>query len=288
MMDALRISRLRVGTGLLLLLGAAFVCGICPAEAQVTDYVIGPRDVLTVTVWDQVDLSGKYTVEADGSFSFPLIGRVKAAGLTLKQFEADLKKRLLDGQFFKDPQVSVAVDQYVSQRVYVVGEVRQPGPQPLTGDMTLIEALARAGSTLPSAGAEILIVHSAAGEAVAKATLPMQPGAGDPVRIDLRELQEKGLAKNVPLRDGDTIYVPRAETIYVFGQVKNPGAYSLQTKDTTILQALSLAGGVTDRGAANRIRIARIVNGKKVEIKVKALTEIVRPGDTIIVPERFF
>lgn len=270
------------------LVAVLLFAAVWAASAQITDYVIGPRDVLTVTVWDQADLSGKYTVEADGSFSFPLVGRVKPAGLTLKQFEADLKKRLLDGQFFKDPQVTVAVDQYVSQRVYVVGEVRTPGPQPLTGDMTLIEALSKAGSTLPSAGAEILIVHSAAGQAVAKATLPMQAGAGDSVRIDLRELQEKGLAKNVALRDGDTIFVPRAETIYVFGQVKNPGAYSLQTKDTSVLQALSLAGGVTDRGAQNRIRIQRIVNGKQVAVKVKALTDLVKPLDTIIVPERFF
>jgi polysaccharide export outer membrane protein len=89
------------------------------------------------------------------------------------------------------------------------------------------------------------------------------------------------------LRDGDTIFVPRAETIYVFGQVKNPGAYVLQSKDTTVLQALSLAGGVTDRGATNRIKIMRVVDGKMKEIKVK-LTDIVRPGDTVVVRERFF
>jgi polysaccharide export outer membrane protein len=105
--------------------------------------------------------------------------------------------------------------------------------------------------------------------------------------VDLKQLQEGGRAQNVALRDGDTIFVPRAETIYVFGQVKNPGAYALQSKDTTVLQALSLAGGVTDRGATNRIRIMRVVNGKMNQIKVK-LTDTVRPGDTVVVPERFF
>ena len=94
------------------------------------------------------------------------------------------------------------------------------------------------------------------------------------------------MARNIELRDGDTIFVPRAETAYVFGQVKNPGAYAVQ-KDTTVLQALSLAGGVTENGAMNRVRIVRIVAGGKKEIKV-GLTDTVKPGDTIIVPERYF
>ena len=83
------------------------------------------------------------------------------------------------------------------------------------------------------------------------------------------------------------IFVPRAESIYVFGQVKAPGAYPLQGKNTTVLQALSLAGGVTDRGSTSRIQIVRIVDGVKKEIKAK-LTDVVRPGDTIVVRERFF
>ena len=92
---------------------------------------------------------------------------------------------------------------------------------------------------------------------------------------------------NTVLHDGDTIIVSRAETVYVFGQVKNPGAYALQQKSTSVLQALSLGGGVTDRGSTSRVRIVRIVNGEKKEIKVK-LTDVVQPGDTVIVGERFF
>jgi polysaccharide export outer membrane protein len=255
------------------------------AQQKAADYVIGAQDVLAITVWDQADLSGKFTVEADGSFSFPLIGRVKAAGLTLRDFEAELKKRLADG-YFKNPQVSVAVEEYRSQRIFVVGEVRTPGTYALTGDMTLIEAIARAGSATPTASGEVIIVHPPKGEA-AGPILPNQRADAEITRVDLKQLQEGGRAQNVALRDGDTIFVPRAETIYVFGQVKNPGAYALQSKDTTVLQALSLAGGVTDRGATSRIKIMRVVNGKMNEIKVK-LTDIVRPGDTVVVPERFF
>jgi len=257
------------------------------ADATRGEYIIGSQDVLTITVWDSPDLSGKFTVETDGSFTFPLIGRVKASGLTLRQFEAELKNKLADG-YFKNPQVSVAVETYRSQRIFIVGEVRNPGAYQLTGDMTLIEAIARAGSTTPSASLEATVVRAPEGKKTDGPTLPGQKeAAASTFKVNLRDLQSGVLSQNLALRDGDTIYVPRAESIYVFGQVRTPGAYALQTADTTVLQALALAGGVTDRGATNRIKIVRVVAGAKVEIKAK-LGDPVLPGDTIIVPEKYF
>jgi len=255
------------------------------ASAQTTaDYVIGDQDVLSIQVFDQPDLGGKYTVETDGTFTFPLIGRIKAGALTLRGFERELKERLADG-YFRNPQVTVAVEQYRSQRVFVMGEVRQPGPVPLTGGMTLIEALARAGSTLPTSSGEVSIVragqNSGGGPAV-----PGQDSATEVFRASIGELQSGSLSQNIELRDGDTIFAPRAELVYVFGEVRNPGGYAVQ-KNTTVLQALSLAGGVTEHGAMNRIQVMRIVKGAKVELRVK-LTDLVRPEDTIIVPQRYF
>ena len=253
------------------------------AAQSAGDYQIGPQDVLTIQVFDQADLGGKYTVETDGTFSFPLIGRVKAAGMTLRAFEVDLKAKLADG-YFRNPQVTVGVEQYRSQRVFVMGEVRAPGPVPLTGGMTLIEALSRAGSTQPTASGEVAVVRAPQG---AKGpVMPDQDSGTEVFRASIRALESGSLSQNIELRDGDTIFVPRAETAYVFGQVKNPGGYALQ-KDTTVLQALSLAGGVTENGAMNRVRIVRIVAGIKKEVKVN-LTDTVKPGDTIIVPERYF
>ncbi len=248
-----------------------------------SDYVIGPQDVVTIQVYDQADLGGKYSVEADGTFSFPLIGRVKAGGQTLRALEQDLKAKLADG-YFRNPQVTVAIEQYRSQRVFVMGEVRQPGPVPLTGGMTLIEALARAGSTTSTASGEVAIVRSQ-GDARGP-VLPDQNGGSDVFRASIKELEGGALSQNLELRDGDTVFVPAAETIYVFGQVRTPGAYGVQA-NMTVLQALSLAGGVTEHGATGRIRVVRAENGTKKEIKVK-LTDVVRPGDTVIVPERFF
>jgi polysaccharide biosynthesis/export protein len=252
-------------------------------QAPVTNYVIGPEDVITITSFDQDDMSGKYQVDADGTFSFPLIGRVNAGGKTLRELQAELVKRLKDG-FFKDPQIGLAVEQYRSQKVHIVGEVRTPGTYSLTGDMNLMEALARAGSATQSASGEILIVRAK----TANANGPVLPDGEDVdvTTIELKALQSGRLAQNFALRDGDTIVVPRAESVYVFGQVRTPGAYPIQ-KDTTVLQALSLAGGVTDRGATGRIKIVRMIDGKRVELKAK-LDDIVRPLDTIMVPERFF
>ena len=251
----------------------------------VTDYVVGPQDVLTITSYDQADLSGKFTIEADGSFTYPLIGRFQAGGLTLRHVEDGLKKRLKDEGYFRNPQVTVSVETYKSQKVFIVGEVRLPGTYPLSGNMNLVEALARAGSTLPTASGEAVIVH--AGDSASGPTLPTQDDSANIVRVDLRDLQNGVFSQNAALRDGDTVFVPRAESVYVFGQVKNPGAYALQQKDTSVLQALSLAGGITPRGSTGRIKIVRIVNGDKKELSVK-LGEVVKPGDTIIVGERFF
>lgn len=268
----------------------AMSIGVASAQgppAAVTDYVVGPRDVLTITSYDQTDLSGKFAVEADGTFTYPLIGRFTAGGLSLRAVETRLKTRLKDEGFFNDPQVTVAVETYKSQKLFIVGEVRSPGSYALSGNMSLVEALALAGSTLPTASGEAVIVHPAAGVPSAP-VLPAQDDAGNIVRVDLRALQNGELAENAVLLDGDTIFVPRAESVYVFGQVKNPGAYALlQQKSTSVLQALSLAGGLTERGSTARIKIVRLVKGDKQEINVK-LGDVVRPGDTIIVRERFF
>jgi polysaccharide export outer membrane protein len=261
----------------------ALVTAPAGAATESADYIIGPQDVLFVTVFDQTDLGGKYAVELDGSFSFPLIGRVKAGGTSIRDVEAELKARLARG-YFKNPQVTVAIEQYRSQRVFIVGEVKNAGTYILTGDMTLIEALAKAGSTTSAAGDDVVVVRGKGADA---AVLPDARADSEVVRLNLRDLQSGAAAvRNIQLSDGDTIYVPRAALAYVFGQVKNPGSYPVQS-DTTVLQLLSLAGGVMPKGATNRVAVVRVVSGTKKEARVK-LTDIVEPGDTIVVPERFF
>src|SRR5215467_131038 len=152
-------------------------------DASAADYRVGPQDVLIITSYDQADLTGKFTVEVDGTFTYPLIGRVKAGGLTLRGLEEALKTRLKDEGYFRNPQITVSVETYKSQKIYVIGEVRTPGAVPLSGDMSLVEAIARAGSTLPTASGEVVIVHATPG-----AIGPVQPSENGE-RVDLLALQ---------------------------------------------------------------------------------------------------
>ena len=259
-------------------------CAI-PARGQTgggpDDYIVGPQDLLRISVWNQDDVSGQYTVESDGTFTFPLVGRVDTRGLTLRALETELTKMLADG-FFKNPQVTVSVIEYRSQRIFVVGELRNPGTYPLTGGMSLIEAIARAGSTTPDSADHALILRSSHARGP---LLPGQDGAAETIRVDIRSL-ETGESQRVLLRGGDTVFVPRALNAFVFGHVRTPGSYPV-TKSTTVLQALSLAGGVTEYAATNRVKVVRVVDGQERHIKVK-LNDLVQPGDTIIVPARFF
>lgn len=253
------------------------------------DYVVGPQDVLNITSQDDPTLTGKFTVEADLTFTFPLLGRVRAGGMTLREVESQLQTRLIEMGYFKDPQIMVSIEQYRSQKIFILGEVRSPGAYALSGDMRLVEALALAGSTLPTAAGEIVIVPAGAdGMLIRPGSIEAAEKSGIPVRrAHLRELQSGSFSQNVQLAGGDTVFVLKAENIYVFGEVKNPGAYPLQQDVVTVLQGLALAGGVTDRGATSRVEIVRTVNGVQKKMKVK-LEATLQPGDTIVVPQRFF
>ena len=253
------------------------------AQSPPADYVVGPQDVLAVQVFDQPDLGGKYTVETDGTFSFPLIGRVTAGGLTLRKVESELKKQLADG-YFTNPQVTVAVE-----RVPQPARVRHGrGAQPGTGVAHRrhdADRGARAGRVHAALGLG-RDRHRPSAQGTNGPTLPNAGSDADILRARIRDLESGRRKQNIELRDGDTIFVPRAESVYVFGEVKSPGAYIIQN-DTTVLQALSLAGGVSEDGAMNRIKIVRLVNGVKSELKA-SLGDPVKPGDTIMIPRKYF
>ena len=269
--------RALVALGLVAVLGG-------PLRAQQPDYVLGPQDVFTITIWGPGGLSDRFTVEVDGTFIFPMLGRLKAGGLTARQLQDELTRKLRDG-YFNDPRITVVVDEFKSQHIFIVGEVKNPGTYSLTRPMTIVEALALAGSTTANAGNVAVVRRRIDGEA-SKAPVSQSGSDVKEIRVDLTALQEGTLANNPVLQDGDTVSVPRIQPIYVFGHVGRPGEYTIG-KDATVRQVLSLAGGVSQRGAAGRVKIIRTVEGNEQEIKVE-LDDRVRPGDTIVVPERFF
>lgn len=257
-----------------------------PAPPAATDYTVGPDDVLSVAVFNEPDLTGRFTVDSDGAITFPLLGRVAVEGLTLRAIEEKLTRLLAEG-YLVNPQVAVTVEQYRSQRVFVTGEVRSPGAYSLKGNMTLLEVLAQAGGTTADAGSEVQIIRpkTRPGE-----TGPLSPGQpGDPnqetVRIRMQDVLS-GNVRGLVIRDGDTVYVPKAERFYVTGYVRTPGSF-IWEPGVTVQQAIAMAGGVTERGSLRRVRIFRIIDGKRTEVRPK-LTDPVQPNDTIEIPQRLF
>jgi len=197
-----------------------------------------------------------------------------------------VRTALLADGYLRDPRVAVSLDQFKGQRIFVFGGVGSPGTYPLQDGQTLIEVLARVGyPTSPEA--IILRPKHPTGP-----TMPDSAGDAEVFRVNVRELEkdvERGsLARNMVLKDGDTIFVPRTDPtrVFVTGQVRTPGAYPI-TEGTTVLQALALAGGPTEEAAVNRLRIVRIVSGRQESIKAK-LTDVLLAGDTVVVPERYF
>jgi polysaccharide export outer membrane protein len=280
-----RPGRVAVGVFWILWLAAQAPPTAAGDVEQAQPYTIGPQDVLAVTVFNQPELTGTFEVGTDGAVTLPLIGRLDVAGLTLRDFEATLTQKLA-ANILRNPQVSAAVETYRSQRFFVIGEVRQPGAYYLSGHETLLQAIARAGYTTADAGSEVLLVRPRQGSADAGPVRPDQVDAGDVQRVDLDGLTTGRIDHNPAVRDGDTILVTRAETVYILGQVKAPGAFRL-SRGMTVAQLISMAGGVTDRGSTGRIKVTRLVNGKKQDLKI-AIGDTVLPNDTITVLEKWF
>jgi polysaccharide export outer membrane protein len=254
------------------------------APANTSGYRIGLQDEIKITVFDEPDLSAMYRVDADGAITFPLIGHVDAVGLTLSEFQQRITGLLAAG-FLRNPQVRVEINQYKSQFVYVIGEVRAPGKITMTGTtMTLLEALALAGSPTANASNEVIVVHPT------RPTAPgEQPGTeaeGARISINRKELELGKAGQDVVLQDGDIINVPSAQHFYITGMVRNPGTFVLDP-GITVQQAIALAGGLNERGSDRRIKVSRLVGGKLAEIGID-LEDKVQPGDTITISGRFF
>jgi len=251
------------------------------ASAQQGAPKIAPRDQLTITVFNggakEEAYSVKVSIDVDGTFEYPTLGRLKAATLTPREVELDLKTKL--EKYLVSPQVTINLEQTTNQKVVVSGQVTSPASYTFAGEMTLLEALARAGSITAEAGDEA-IVHRASSAGGA---------AEEPLRVDIYDLLNgESLKNNVVLHDGDTVIVPKAEPAFVVGHVQTPGPVRVK-RGTTVLQVISMAGGVTDRGSTRNIKIQRLLDGKKKDLPVKNInTDVVLPGDTVVVSARVF
>ncbi len=261
--------------------------GEAQRQAPTMEHTLGPGDVLRVSVYDNPDLSQEVTIEADGAFSYPLIGRVQAAGLPVRQLESLLAQRFADG-YLVSPQVGVTVTQHKSQQVYVMGAVKAPGPYALQRQTTLLEALSAAGGPTPEAGFEVILTHAADKQALSSGTSAGSAAAnGQPVmRVSLEQLMAGGVPQPITLQDGDVIYVPEGAFVYVTGEIQRPGRVRLE-KDTTIQKIVTLSGGFTKFAATKSMTVQRMVNGKRREFQA-GLNDLLQAEDVVVVHPSLF
>jgi polysaccharide export outer membrane protein len=243
------------------------------SSGVVEDYVIGPQDVLEIVVWDNDDLSGKVSVTLEGYINYQLIGKVRASGLNAGEFAQEITKLLADG-YIVNPQVNVRVVEYKSQKVFIIGEAAKPGTYYLTKRTSIVEAISMAGGLTKDADMEVIIVRPKDAEEVEQIT------------VDVRRALEGDLSQNIYLRNGDSIFIPKAKTFFIMGEVSKPGEYKLES-GTTVRKAVSLSGGATDKASMGRAKVIRVIGDKEVESRI-GLDEPLEPNDTIIIPERFF
>jgi len=283
-----------------ILIGAAVLAaGFIPLRAQepaqdqtqtqyIVEYKIGPKDLLEISVFGLNELNQTVRVSEDGKITLPLVGEVAVDGLTKSELEKKLTT-LLEAKYLQNPQITIFIKEYQSKRVSVMGAVGKPGDYELLGRQTLLQILSQAGGLTRDAAKEIIVMRR------------LQDGSSVSHHISIDDLILRGDPKfNILIEPNDIINVPVDMTvvIYLFGQVKSPGAFQVKKSNMpTLLQAIAQAGGFTDRAAKGSVLIKRKdAAGKEREIKVNTKDILkgkkkdiqLEENDTVYVPESFF
>ncbi len=247
-------------------------------------YSVGPKDLITISVFEVPELNITVRISEDETITLPLLGRVEVGGLTRFQVEKKLAS-LLEEKYLKNAQVTVFIKEYQSKMVSIIGEVGNPGSYELIGKQSLLQMLSTAGGLNATASDRIIIIRR------------YKSGKTGSLEINLDELMVKGNpTMNIPLQPGDVINVPgeRYLDIYVFGQVKNPGHLKVKKNGPiTLLKIIAQAGGFAERARKSAVTITRRVNGKdiKTRVNVKKILKgkkpdlILKNNDIVYVPE---
>ncbi len=231
-------------------------------------YVIGPDDVIEVSVLGQPEFTTRARVRTNGAIALPFIGEIPVGGQTAISLAQLVGGKLKAGGYYSNPIVNVDIVGFSSRYVIILGDIAQPGLQPVDRAYRLSEVIARAGG-LRESGADFVLVRRANGEEL---------------KVPFQTLASGGLDQDPLVQPGDKIYVPSAELYYIYGQVGAPGQYPIKGSTAmTVRMALARAGGIGPNGSAKRLKVFR--NGAETKIK---MDEPIKPGDVLVVGERLF
>lgn len=250
-----------------------------PAAAP-TPYRLGPGDMVEVNVYNAPDLSAKLRIADDGNLYLPLIGYVHVAGLTPQESQGVIETRLDKGGFVRDPHVSLMLDQSGLQGVNILGSVARPGVYPANGGSHLLDLISAAGGFAIDAGRSVSITR--------------HDESSTPVTVELARNVVGSGENNLPVFSGDTVFVHKAEVIYVVGDVARPAGIYIDRDNITVLQALAMAGGPTHEAKLNGARIVRkdakgtneIPLALKKILRAQAPDISLQPNDILFVPSR--
>jgi polysaccharide biosynthesis/export protein len=250
------------------------LCSLLSSQVQAADadYRLGAGDLLRVNVFGSPELSGEVRISESGFITYPLIGQSQVAGKSPAQVEAQLVAQFTEGGYLRNPQVSVLVVEYRSQKVSVLGHVTKPGQYPLTTTSRVLDMLAEAGGPINE-------------EAADTATLMRKDGSK--AAIDLTALFSGDPAQNHTVGGGDTLYVPRAPQFYVYGEVQKPGMYKLE-RGMTVSRAISKGGGITPRGSERRVVVKRRDKEGKEQLYSARGADLLQADDVLMVKEGLF
>jgi len=260
----------------LVALGLSLAIAGAEAADVPDDYLIGGGDVVRVSVYQNADLTVEARVSESGVISYPLLGQVRLSGLSVPQAEQLIARGLRDGAFVKAPQVNLNLLVVRGHQVSVLGMVNRPGRYPIeTTGLRLSDMLAIAGGV--ALGGHDIVVLS--GERDGKAFRQ---------EVDLPAMYAKaGGGEDPAVRNGDVIYVDRAPSIYIYGEVQRPGALRLE-RDMNVMQALAAGGGITQRGTERHLVLHRRGGDGAVVASEPAMTDKLKDGDVLYVRESLF
>jgi len=250
-------------------------------------YIIGPKDLLSITVFGASDLNTRARISESGEITLPLVGIIKLGGLTRVEAEKSIEK-LLDEKYLKNARVSVFIEEYRSRTISVSGAVTNSGDQELIGEQSLLQIISRAGGLTEAAAGKIIILREINDKKTSRI-------------IDIAELMGEGeVSLNIKILAGDIINIPRVHflNVYVFGQVRNPGNHRIRisSRGGTLLKVIAHAGGFTERARRGGVLITRSTKAgpKRIKVSVKNILKgkkrdiVLKQDDVIYVPESLF
>jgi len=225
---------------------------------------LGAGDAVRVTVFGQPDLNTEARISDKGTISLPLIGETKIGGMSSVAAANHIADELKKGQYLKSPQVTVATTAVRSRQVSVLGQIARPGRYVLEeAKPQLTDVIAAAGGTVAGASEQVTVIRN-----------------GEPQKVD-------GLTKSFELKPGDMVVVEKGPMFYIYGEVTRAGAYPLPA-NLTVMQAITLGGGITPRGSDRRLKMRRVGPDGHVTERDASLQDPVKADDVIFVKEALF